>query len=231
MIKGPREQPWVARARRNVPNLPLEVPLMPRIIALGLALILALAAVQPAAADSRQEREVERMMVQFERLFAPMLGAIDARDLVYKRQPGGFHSLSYPLGVAVRSTLKASERPFRTLASGHSASDPANPAAVVTAVLSDLETEYNLWFAVLNAGDEEEARKTTVKLTGPEAFEIEATSDEVVYPSNAVSLIWFNPETPFAATGVYHHRVTVKAGGKVAYRFFAEPASTTTSER
>lgn len=206
---------------------------MHRYIALSLASILMLAAVEPAAAGGSSQREVERMAQQFERLFQPLIGAIEARDLVLVDHGNGFQSLSYRLDRARRDNLnlRADDNLFRTLACGHMAAEPTNPATVVNAVIADLETEYNLWFAVMNATDVDELRKTTVKIAGPEEFEIEVIEEEAPYAAGSVQLIWFNPETPFGVSGVYTHKVTVKGGGKVSYRFLAEPASTTTLDR
>ncbi len=206
---------------------------MHRFLPLSLALLLALPAVQPAEAGAPKPDRLERMTQEFERLFQPMIGAIEARDLVFRDHGGGFMSLSYALDRAreSRSSFKAAdEKPFRTLACGHMAAEPTNPATLVSAVISDLETFYNLWWTVLNNGEEEVERKTTVKITGPEEFEFEA-SEDVIYPAGTVQLIWFNPEIAFPATGTYTHRVMVKGGGKALYRFWAEPAATTTVER
>lgn len=207
---------------------------MHRLLFICLTVAFAIPAVRPAVAGDSSAAEVELMTVQFEQLFEPMLGAIEARDLTYVELGNGFRALRYKLDRAGREAVvarAANERPFRTLACGHMAAEPTNPATMVNAVIADVETQYNLWFVVLNAREDELLRKTTVKLTGPEEFEIEVVEEEVPYPGATVQLIWFNPETPFAETGVYAHRVTVKSGGKVGYRFFAEPASTVERER
>lgn len=205
---------------------------MHRSIPIGLALILALAVVQPAAAGGSKARELERMTVRFERLFQPLLGAIDAGDLVFSDHGNGLLSLSYPLDRAERPGIgrKRAEAPFKTLDCGHMAAEPTNPAAMVTAVISDLETEYNLWWTLINNTDNDELRDTTVRINGPGDFELEV-SEEVPYAANAVHLIWFNPEMPFSEPGLYVHRVAVKGAGRVGYRFWAEEASTTTLER
>lgn len=207
---------------------------MHRLIPISLALLVTLAAVQPLAAGAATAGEIERMTAQFERFFQPMIGAIDARDLTFRDLGNGFFSLSYALDAPRRTSLRAKatdDGPFRTLACGHMASEPANPATMVNSVISDLETEYNFWWTLVNMGEEEELRKTTVRIMGPGEFEIEASEDEVPYGPNAVHLIWFNPETALPETGIYTHRVAVKGAGKVVYRFFAEEASTTTLER
>lgn len=206
---------------------------MQRSILIGLVLILSLLAVQPVAAGGSAPREIEKMTLQFERLFRPMLGAIDARGLVFTDHRNGFLSLSYSLGSARPTGIgarSAAESELRTLSCGHMAAEPINPAALVNAVISDLETDYNFWWTVVNMTDIEETRKTTVKVTGPGGFHIQV-SDAVPYGGNAVHLVWFNPETPFTESGVYTHRTLVKGGGKATYRFFAEAASTTTLER
>lgn len=203
-----------------------------RAIAIGLALTLALTVAGPVVAGGSKAREVERMAAELERLLGPLVGAIEARDLVFSDQGNGFLSLSYPLeraGRSGRGRKAANDTPFRTLACGHMAAEPTNPATLVTAVISDLETHYSFWWALVNKTDVDETRETTVQVSGPGDFELEA-SEEVVYFANAVHLVWFNPETPFTETGLYTHRVAVKGGGRVYYRFWAEPASTTDLE-
>lgn len=205
---------------------------MHRFTSIALVLILAAAASLPAAAAGSQERRAERMAEQFERLFQPMLGALEARAPTFTDRGNGFSSLSYELDRAGRDQLLArasGSPPFRVLACGHMAAEPSNPATLVTAVISDLETHYSFWWALVNKTDVDETRETTVQVSGPGDFELEA-SEEVVYFANAVHLVWFNPETPFTETGLYTHRVAVKGGGRVYYRFWAEPASTTDLE-
>lgn len=200
-----------------------------RAIAIGLALTLALTVAGPVVAGGSKAREVERMTAELERLLGPLVGAIEARDLVFSDQGNGFLSLSYPLeraGRSGRGRKAANDTPFRTLACGHMAAEPLNPATVVTALISDVETLYNLWFVVLNATDLDEQRKTAVRVTGPGEFEFEAIDEETFYAANSITLIWINPETAFAEIGLYIHRVTVRGGGKAFYRFWAEEAST-----
>ncbi len=202
---------------------------MHRFTSIALVLILAAAASLPAAAAGSQERRAERMAEQFERLFQPMLGALEARAPTFTDRGNGFSSLSYELDRAGRDQLLArasGSPPFRVLACGHMAAEPLNPATVVTALISDVETLYNLWFVVLNATDLDEQRKTAVRVTGPGEFEFEAIDEETFYAANSITLIWINPETAFAEIGLYIHRVTVRGGGKAFYRFWAEEAST-----
>lgn len=179
-----------------------------------------------AIAEEPSPRELELMTSQLERLFQPLEGAIEARDLRYRRHGGGVYSLTYSLAAGTRSIsgskALAEDKPIRTLNIGHMASEPTNPGSVVTAVVADVETEYNLWWAVVNRGEEEETRKTSVVLSGPEGFRLEV-EDDVVYPRRAVSLFWFNPEMPFKATGLYTYRINVRSGSRMFYRFWVEP--------
>lgn len=199
---------------------------MNRLISISVALLLVLLAAQAAPAAELGGRQVERMTKKLERLFQPIGAKIEAKDLSFRDLGGGFYSLSYPLakvkqleGVQLRAD---DEKPIRTLAIGHMASEPTNPGSVLTAIVADPETKYNVWLAVLNRADEEETRRTNVRIIGPEEFEI-VVSDEVLYQPQSVNLIWFNPDTAFAATGLYTYRINVRTGGKMFYRFWVEP--------
>lgn len=207
------------------------------------ALLLALA-VQPLVAGEPSLREIELMTLELERVFQPLAGAIDARDVVLKKHRRDLYSLSYPLTTSERPVRRAKRRDddkmLRTLSCGHMLSEPATPSSVSTAVVSNIDTNYNLWWAVVNQSEIDEERRTTVQVSGPEEFDVEVI-DDAPYPANSVTLFVFNPfesedpevevESPFTVPGIYTHRVTVKGAGKAAYRFWVEPLSTTTVER
>jgi hypothetical protein len=200
---------------------------MPRLISISLVFVLLLVGVAPSWAGDHKPRELERMSKKLERLFQPLEGRMDVRKIAFKRHGDGIFSLSYPLaqtkspaGVAALGT----DKQVLTLNIGHMASEPTNPGNVITAVVADAETKYNLWWAVVNQGGEEATRKTSVTMAGPEGFELEVV-DDVIYPANAVSLFWFNPDVAFEAVGVYTYRIAVKTGGKMYYRFWVEPLS------
>ena len=200
-----------------------------------LVLALLVAAVAPAAAAEPTAAEIELMTLELERVFQPLAGAIDSRDVVLRKHGRDLYSLSYPLpdgALDARSKSSADDKPLRTLACGHMHSEPTTPASMITAVVSNVDVEYYLWWAAVNRGEEDLERETIVRVTGPEGFEIKVTDENMVpYPANTVTLFVFNPETPFTAPGIYTHRVHVKGAGKAYYRFWVEPLSTTLVER
>ena len=162
--------------------------------------------------------------------------------MVVKKIRRDLYSLTYPLAASTPITgvaKRRDEKVLRTLACGHMLSEPTTPASVATAVVSNIDTLYNLWWAVVNQGESDEERRTTVSVSGPEAYDIEVI-DDAPYPANSVTLFVFNPfesedpdvvpASPFTVPGVYTHRVTVKGAGKAYYRFWVEPLSITTAE-
>ncbi len=197
---------------------------------------LTLAVAPQASASDLSPRQIERLTRQLERLLEPLAGSIDAQDIRLKHHGSDLYSLTYPLkgsddkpsGLDVRAN-DDEEEVFRTLACGHVLLEPTTPSAVSTAVVSNLDTHYNLWWAVVNEREQDEERRTTVRITGPEDFVLNVV-DDAPYPGESVTLFVFNPEAPFLAPGLYTHRVTVRGGGKVFYRFWVEPLSTTPAE-
>jgi hypothetical protein len=217
---------------------------MRRSLSTLLALSLLALAAWPAAAREPKPREIERLALKLERLFQPLGGEVDSRDLVVRKLRSGLYSLSYPLPaskpIAGVNARRDDDKVLRTLSCGHMLAEPLTPASVVTAVVSNIDTGYFLWWAAVNQGELDEVRMTSVKVSGPEGFDLEVI-DEVPYLANSVTLFFFNPfeplsETepgtaPFSVPGVYTHRVIVRGAGKAYYRFWVEPLSTTPVER
>ena len=196
---------------------------MHRILTPILVVLIAVLAVQPAAAGGPSARQVEKIAVELERLFQPLSGAVARENLVFTHHGGGLFSMSLGLASTARTGIDArdEEKPLKLLAAGHMASEPTSPATSVNAVVSDLETSYNIWWAVANLGEEELTRRTAVRITGPEEFEL-SVSDGVDYGPGAIHFFWFNPETIFPVGGVYTHRTTVKSAGKNLYKYWVE---------
>jgi hypothetical protein len=200
---------------------------MLRTLFTSLVVLAALLIAQPAAAGEPTARELESMVVQLERLFEPLAGSVARQDLVFTRHGAGVYSLRADLNKVGVSALSDDDddddddKLFRLLAAGHMASEPTSPAMAVNAVVSSPETMYNIWWAVVNQGDEEQERNTIVKITGPEEFELEV-SDKVVYAASSVQLFFFNPELLFEVGGIYTHRTTVRKAGKNLYKFWVE---------
>ena len=128
---------------------------MRRTLPILLVLCLAVLAVQPAVAGDPSARQIERMTRQLDRLVERLIGSIDAQDVTFKRLGRGYYSLSYPLAAKKPTglNLRADDKPLRTLSCGHMILEPVTPSSVTTAVVSNIDTGYNLWWAAVNQGE------------------------------------------------------------------------------
>lgn len=142
---------------------------------------------------------------------------------------GGFHSLSIALRPEMRERLlaalgtgeatgKAAQTLF-VLSAGQAPTSPSNPIATTHGVLSDTTFGYNYWLIVLNLGNQNVTRTTTVKLTGP-GLKFNK-SVQATYPAGALWVIGYSPGRGVGTPGIYTYQATVAGGGSITTKSFA----------
>ena len=139
-------------------------------LTLVLAVTLVLAPLSAVAAE-REERAIEDLAVGLESLMGWIEG-VDPADWSATTYDSGLTVYSIPLPEEMRAKLRAAgssntlAKDFAPLAVGLMLSDPTSFSSLISAVDALPSTEYNVWCAVANLRDTQQAKKTTVQMKG-----------------------------------------------------------------
>lgn len=197
-----------------------------RFLLIGLCLTGLLMMAAPAVYAAPPEDQREEKALQIETMFEELLGSSDVKP-IFAEHGDGFYSLSVTLEPEARERLLESlssggptdkATTFFVLSVGQQLTAPSNPATCLHAALSNVNLAYNYWVVVLNLGNQNLSRTTTVKLNGPgRKFNKSIVAS---YPAGSIYAVWYNPGVGVGQPGVYTFTGSVSGAGQAVTKSF-----------
>ncbi|MDX1500999.1 MAG: hypothetical protein R3325_01460 [Thermoanaerobaculia bacterium] len=190
---------------------------MRRHLVVVVAVLLA-AATSVDARDRGPAADVERIAVQIEELYGHLLGPAPERP-TFRALDDGLSSLTWKLSESAVDRYHTLAKDTQVLSNGHQVSDPNGLSGLINAVLSDLETDYNFWFVVLNFGSDADRKVTnTVKGPGPNYKRV----DELTFAGGSIQLFWFEIQDAYDRFGVFTHKTKANQSGSAKSKALAQ---------
>lgn len=161
-------------------------------LTLILILALTLAAAPMAAADS-DALVKELFASELEAFLGPGV-TLDNATVNLKKD--GISSISIPIPEEKMAAFRAQAassgaKDFATMATGMSLSEPSSFSALISAVSSQLLTDYNVWCVIANLRDTDQTKNITIQMKG----EAKVT-DSVTIAAATFHVFWINATTP-----------------------------------